>query len=87
MPGFTPFHCPQPQWQGEEISDKSLLVYTEQGNGDAIQFVRLPGKLPSDSFDLYIPMMSLAKILAVSVDTIPGQAPYLTVPSHIQVPR
>jgi len=40
MPTFTPFECPQPQWRGEDISDKTLLVHTEQGNGDAIQFAR-----------------------------------------------
>ena len=40
MPTFQPFNCPQPQWQGEDISDKTMLVHTEQGNGDAIQFAR-----------------------------------------------
>ena len=40
MPTFQPFSCPQPKWQGEDISDKTMLVHTEQGNGDAIQFVR-----------------------------------------------
>lgn len=40
MPTFTPFDCPQPQWQSEDIGDKVLLVHTEQGNGDAIQFAR-----------------------------------------------
>lgn len=39
-PGFLPFLCPQPQWAGEDISAKSLLVHTEQGAGDAIQFIR-----------------------------------------------
>jgi len=39
-PKFTPFDCPHPKWQGEEISDKTLLVHTEQGAGDAIQFIR-----------------------------------------------
>jgi len=39
-PKFTPFECPHPQWQGEDISDKTLLVHTEQGAGDAIQFIR-----------------------------------------------
>lgn len=28
------------EWKGEEISDKILLVYDEQGIGDSIQFVR-----------------------------------------------
>ncbi|MGB3404032.1 MAG: TIGR03032 family protein [Microcoleaceae cyanobacterium] len=37
---FTPFECPQPKWNGEDISDKTLLIHTEQGAGDAIQFIR-----------------------------------------------
>ncbi len=41
MPTFNPFRCPQPLWKGEEIADKCLLVHTEQGNGDAMQFARL----------------------------------------------
>lgn len=40
MPTFQPFNCPQPQWQGEDISGKTILVHTEQGNGDALQFAR-----------------------------------------------
>jgi len=39
-PGFVPFLCPQPQWAGEDIAGKKLLVHTEQGAGDAIQFIR-----------------------------------------------
>ncbi|MDD5276496.1 MAG: TIGR03032 family protein [Methylovulum sp.] len=39
-PSFTPFVCPQPRWQGEDISDKTLLVHTEQGAGDVLQFAR-----------------------------------------------
>lgn len=37
---FTPFQCPHPRWQGEDIRDKRLLVHTEQGAGDSIQFAR-----------------------------------------------
>jgi uncharacterized protein (TIGR03032 family) len=37
---FTKFDAPQPRWQGEDIQDKTLLVHTEQGAGDAIQFIR-----------------------------------------------
>lgn len=37
---FTPFQCPQPQWDGSPIPDKTLLIYTEQGAGDAVQFAR-----------------------------------------------
>lgn len=39
-PGFLPFLCPQPQWAGEDLRGKSILVHTEQGAGDAIQFIR-----------------------------------------------
>ncbi len=38
--GFLPFLCPQPQWAGEDITGQSILVHTEQGAGDAIQFIR-----------------------------------------------
>lgn len=43
LPSFTPFQCPQPRWQGEDIADKRLLVHSEQGNGDQIQFWRFLG--------------------------------------------
>jgi tetratricopeptide (TPR) repeat protein len=31
---------PQPQWQGEPLGGRTLLVHTEQGLGDVIQFAR-----------------------------------------------
>lgn len=37
---FTPFQCPHPQWDGSPILNKTLLVHTEQGAGDATQFAR-----------------------------------------------
>jgi uncharacterized protein (TIGR03032 family) len=37
---FHPFNCPQPQWHGEDISGKTLLVHTEQGAGDAMMCAR-----------------------------------------------
>jgi uncharacterized protein (TIGR03032 family) len=37
---FTPFRCPHPQWDGQPISGQTLLIHTEQGAGDAIQFAR-----------------------------------------------
>jgi hypothetical protein len=39
-PQFTAFNAPHPRWYGEEIKDKTLLLHTEQGAGDAIQFIR-----------------------------------------------
>ncbi len=120
LPAFTPFDCPQPKWSGEDISDKTLLVHTEQGNGDAIQFarflpmaarrcrklilvcseslrllfkqvegvseIRLPGSLPADLFDVYCPIMSLAGILDITLDTLPAATPYLQIPDEVTVP-
>jgi Flp pilus assembly protein TadD len=40
---------PQPQWQGEPLGSRTLLVHTEQGLGDVIQFVRY---LPAISFSV-----------------------------------
>ncbi len=40
LPEYPPFECPQPLWDGGDISDKVLLIHSEQGNGDAIQFAR-----------------------------------------------
>lgn len=30
----------QPQWQGESLAGKTLLIYAEQGFGDTLQFIR-----------------------------------------------
>ncbi|HFD12488.1 MAG TPA: TIGR03032 family protein [Crenotrichaceae bacterium] len=120
MPSFTPFKCPQPQWHGENIHDKTILVHTEQGNGDAIQFarflsllsarckrlivvcpeqlrlffktisgvdeVRLPGSIPGDSFDVYSPIMSLPGIMNISLDNLPSEIPYWSIPAEVVVP-
>jgi uncharacterized protein (TIGR03032 family) len=40
IPEFNLYACPQPRWQGEDISEKVLLVYSEQGDGDTLQFCR-----------------------------------------------
>lgn len=110
-PDFTGarYRALAPQWTGEAIAGKSLLVYGEQGLGDAIQFARYLGPLaakgakvsllvPSPfrslarssfpgievisdtggaSFDLQIPLVSLAHMFKTRLDTIPAEVPYL----------
>jgi Tetratricopeptide repeat len=40
-----PVSVPYPQWRGEPIADKSILVWVEQGFGDKIQFARFVNTL------------------------------------------
>lgn len=123
LPTFTPFQCPQPQWKGkdEDISDKTLLIHSEQGNGDAIQFARfLPalaqrckklilvcpdnlrpllstidgvaetrsaGTIALDSFDTYCPLLSVARLLDITAETLSDyKTPYLKAPDRLTVP-
>jgi hypothetical protein len=39
VPGFRPFRCLQPRWKGQPL-DGTLLVHSEQGAGDLMQFCR-----------------------------------------------
>ncbi len=58
---------PMPQWQGEPLKDRSILVWSEQGFGDCIQFGRLITTLAEQgaTVDLMLPNnhASLAPIL------------------------
>jgi len=40
LPDFS-----QPRWTGQELKDKTILVWGEQGHGDNIQFIRFVGDL------------------------------------------
>ena len=120
LPDFTPLGTHKPKWDGGDISDQTLLVHTEQGNGDAIQYarflplaktkcaklvvlcvealrdlfqtmdcvdeVRVPGNLSSDTFDTFIPIMSLTKIFSVDHSDVATTYPYLAVPDYVSVP-
>ena len=39
-PGFAPPILPKPCWDGSPLDGRSILLYTEQGFGDAFQFAR-----------------------------------------------
>jgi Flp pilus assembly protein TadD len=103
----------QPQWNGQELSGKTLLLYTDGGFGDALQFSRyipllrdrnarlvvecqpalttlfsqmagldrvIPRGTALPDFDLYIPFLSLSRVLGVRLDNIPSSVPYLSAP-------
>ncbi|NER04306.1 MAG: tetratricopeptide repeat protein, partial [Okeania sp. SIO3C4] len=110
----------QSLWDGSNFLGKTLLVYTEQGLGDSIQFIRylplvkklggqviveynqpglrllfttisgidelfLKGESLPD-FDIQIPLMSLPRIFGTTLETIPAEIPYLSVPKSINFP-
>lgn len=50
---------PYPEWQGESLAGKSVLVWPEQGLGDALQFCR------------YVPMLKAAGAAHVSLACAP----------------
>ncbi|MEZ4770585.1 MAG: TIGR03032 family protein [Caldilineales bacterium] len=111
---FSPFLPPHPRWDGSPQPGKTLLVHTEQGAGDAIQFIRFvkqararvgkvlliapdslqalfstaagvdairgAGSIAEQAFDLHIPLLSLPTVLGTTLETIPGEFPYLHVP-------
>ncbi|MAV87070.1 MAG: hypothetical protein CMM67_02365 [Rhodospirillaceae bacterium] len=51
------------RWKGESLNNKTLLVHTEQGYGDIIQFIRLISKIDSNGGNIVIacpePLMAL----------------------------
>ncbi|WP_321798635.1 tetratricopeptide repeat protein [Burkholderia sp. BCC1988] len=72
-------NMPVPRWTGESLDGKTLFVWGEQGNGDAIQFMRFVpqlaervraegGKLVYCCFAQFLPLFSRA--LEGIVDTI-----------------
>lgn len=79
-PQFVPFQCSQPRWEGEDIQDRRLLVHSEQGNGDHIQFMRfLPLAAQRCKELIYVGPESLAPLVAeiegVAESRVPGQIP------------
>jgi uncharacterized protein (TIGR03032 family) len=67
------FRSPHPKWDGHPIPDKTLLIYTEQSAGDAIQFARylpiaaercksLILACPTDLMPIFATIMGIAQI-------------------------
>ncbi|MGG1945757.1 tetratricopeptide repeat protein [Trinickia sp. NRRL B-1857] len=87
--------CPERRWHGEALAGKTLLVWGEQGHGDAIQFVRfLPqlieqvrsagGKLICCCFP---PLYTLFKrsLASYEIEVLPSDVPRLP-PFDYQLP-
>ncbi|MEN8260240.1 MAG: TIGR03032 family protein [Pseudomonadota bacterium] len=78
---FTPFRCPHPQWDGQPIPEQTLLIHTEQGAGDTLQFARyLPWAARRCRMLILVCVPDLMPLLS----TLPGVAE-LREPGTIQV--
>ncbi len=86
-------------WQGEDINDQTILVHSEQGNGDHIMFWRfLPLLAERCKSIIYVGPEDLAPLVAeipgVSQSRIPGvlrqdlfdvYCPLMSVPRHLGI--
>jgi tetratricopeptide (TPR) repeat protein len=110
----------RPVWDGSTIAGKTILLHSEQGAGDTIQFIRyarllqqqgakvllhcqaplrtllqgmpevaqvFSGPVPAPEFDVHAPLMSLPRLFGTSVDSIPGETPYLQPLPDSRAPR
>lgn len=80
-------HFQQPVWQGEDLNDKSLYIYTEQGYGDLMQFIRYVIPLSEQAGKLYLEVSAkLRRLIAdfekyvefVTEDNVPDTFDYQT---------
>ena len=58
-------NLPQPQWRGEPLAGKKLLLHSEQGFGDIIMFSRFIAQIPSDGAEIILesraPLLTILK--------------------------
>jgi uncharacterized protein (TIGR03032 family) len=80
-PQFPTIRSPHPSWDGRPAPEKTLLIYNEQGAGDAIQFARY---LPLAAERCKKLVVACRPELASVLATIPGVAA-LREPGEIKV--
>lgn len=54
LPEFVPRHTDIPLWHGEVLDGKSILIHSEQGFGDTLQFVRYADALKTQGAKVYL---------------------------------
>ena len=59
-----------PTWKGETLENKTILLYPEQGLGDAIQFVRVANELKQRGATVYVQISARLKPLFCSAPGI-----------------
>jgi tetratricopeptide (TPR) repeat protein len=88
---IPPLPAEPPQWAGDDLGQRRLLVLPEQGLGDIIQFVRyLPSISGAVTFDAPPKLRHLlASNPAIPLDPLPGydvSAPLLSLPARMREP-
>jgi tetratricopeptide (TPR) repeat protein len=68
---LAPRSYPRPLWQGEPVQGKTLLLYAEQGLGDAIQFARFVPVLARQGAQV---ILEVHPQLVALMRTLPGVA-------------
>lgn len=48
----------KPEWKGEDLTNKILLIYTEQGRGDTLMFSRLIANIPKNNTQIILQCQS-----------------------------
>jgi tetratricopeptide (TPR) repeat protein len=71
---FTPRSFAQPAWEGESLAGRRILIYPEQGLGDALQFIRYAKLLEQRGATVYfeapkplVPLLSRCPYLALVI--------------------
>ena len=78
-----PYRGPQPQWTGAQpIAGKTILLHSEQGLGDTIQFVRYVQMLAQRGA---IVLLRVQPVLASLLKTL--RAPFRLVPPSVPLPE
>ncbi len=98
MPGLVRPPCPAPLWQGEPLQDKTIVLYPEQGLGDAIHFVRMAEVLQQRGARVWlrcdaklIPLLCSARGIdqiyptELSIDAVDYQASLVEVADRLQI--
>ncbi len=85
--GQRPFA--QPEWRGEQLGGKRLLIHAEQGMGDTIQFARFV-KLAAERgarvvLEAHQPLVPLLGRLAGVAEVVPMRGPLPAFDAHVRL--
>ncbi len=87
LPGFAMQTLDRPQWQGEPLNGRTLLVHAEQGLGDTVQFCRYLPKLASFGGEMIFACQDRLIPLIETLDGAPEIVPLSARPKHdVQTP-